>query len=129
MQRQQTSATEWRGTRSLGAALAVAAMLAGCANDPSTSLSRGGREPSNGVSWLVQDEMAKFTFTEPTPEQYAERVNRHLDPWRFDPAFFEFVEGSVEDSRRNWERAQQPRPLVRDWDAFMARPGLTKPVE
>ncbi len=129
MQRRQTPATEWRGTRSLGAALAVAAMLAGCANDPNTSLSRGGREPSNGVSWLVQDEMAKFTFTEPTPEQYAERVNRHLDPWRFDPAFFEFVDESVEDSARNWERAQQPRPLVRDWDAFMARPGLTKPVE
>ncbi len=125
----RTPATARRATRSIIGAAMVAALLAGCANDPNTSLSRGGREPSNGVSWLVQDEMAKFTFTEPTPEQYAERVNRHLDPWRFDPAFFEFVDESVEDSARNWERAQQPRPLVRDWDTFMARPGLTKPVE
>ena len=125
-------ATKWRGTRGRCATLGVllvAGLLVGCASDSEPTLSRGGREPSNGVAWLMQDEMAKFTFTEPTPEQYVERVNRHLDPWHVDPAFFEFVAEQTEDSARNWKRAGQPRPLVRDWDAFMARPGLTKPAE
>lgn len=112
-----------------GLAICAALSLASCAADRGQpgSLSAydpqgPGRTPSNGLAWALQDEVSKLSFKEPTPDRYVRRVDLHLEPTRFDPSFFDFIGGQLDDSAENWRRAGQPRPHVRDWDGFTSRP-------